>query len=197
MWKLQAPWKKSPPLSQQAPSKNWGPVKPPFLKIWLRFNSPSRKGGGGGGVHTVSHCFLLCLQFCILSHFETIKCTVKSLIAYFINIFLAEIQLKKENLKSVFWAAEFGHSNWYTSLLNHLNMALYKFRLRQWNILSTTHMFKVSKIHTRTMCQIYSKLLLKSPEWHLVLLLFYHFLFLVLLNSNKCWLGLRNGSFRQ
>ena len=163
------------PLKKVTPSKNWGPVKPPFLKIWLEVQLPWQKGGGG--VHTVSHCFLLCLQFCILSHFETIRCTVKSLIAYFINIFLAEIQLKKENLKSVFCAAEFGHSNRYTSLLNHLNMALYKFRLRQWNILSTIHMFKVSKIHTRTMCQIYSKLLLKSPEWHLVLLLFYHFLF--------------------
>ena len=164
---MQPPWKKSPPLKIEVLPR------PPFWKFGWRFNSPSTKGG----VHTVSHCFLLCLQFCILSHFETIRCTVKSLIAYFINIFLAEIQLKKENLKSVFWAAELGCSNWYTSLLNHLNMALDKFRLRQWNIPSTIHMFKISKIHTRTMCQIYSKLLLKSPEWHLVLLLFYHFLF--------------------
>ena len=48
MWKLQPPWKKSPPLSQQPPSKSWGPVKPPpFRKFGWRLNpSPLQKGGG-------------------------------------------------------------------------------------------------------------------------------------------------------
>ena len=57
----------------------------------------------------LSYFFLLFLHFCLLSHFEIIKCIVKSLIATFV-----EIQLKKENLKSVFWAPEFG---WYTGLI--------------------------------------------------------------------------------
>ena len=45
------PEKKSPPLSQQPPSKSGGPVKSPFLKIWLEFQpppSPQQKGGRGG-----------------------------------------------------------------------------------------------------------------------------------------------------
>ena len=40
-----SPWIYQPLLSQQTPSKTWGPVKPPtFLKIWLEVKSlPSRK----------------------------------------------------------------------------------------------------------------------------------------------------------
>ena len=46
MWKLQSPLKKV------TPSKSWGPVKPPFLKIWLEFQpspplSPIVERGGG------------------------------------------------------------------------------------------------------------------------------------------------------
>ena len=40
------------------------------------------------------------------------------------NIFFVEIQLKKENLKSVFWGAEFGHPNRYTDLPNSLDTKL-------------------------------------------------------------------------
>ena len=44
-------WKKSPPLSQQPPSKSWVPLKPPFLKIWLEVQpSPAEREGGG------AHC---------------------------------------------------------------------------------------------------------------------------------------------
>ena len=39
------PWKKSPPSFPATPSKSWGPVKPPFLKISLEVQ-PSRKGVG-------------------------------------------------------------------------------------------------------------------------------------------------------
>ena len=35
---MQPPLKNSPPLSQLCPSKNWGPVKSPFLKYVRRFN---------------------------------------------------------------------------------------------------------------------------------------------------------------
>ena len=48
--------KLSTPLSQQSPSKNWGPVKPPLFENWVG-GSPSppplspRKQKGGGGVH--------------------------------------------------------------------------------------------------------------------------------------------------
>ena len=49
MWKLQSPLKKV------TPSKSWGPVKPPFLKIWLELQPPPspivERGGGGGGAH--------------------------------------------------------------------------------------------------------------------------------------------------
>ena len=41
------------------------------------------------------------------------------------NIFLVEIKMKKENLKSVFWAPEFGCPDQYTALQNGLNMSLY------------------------------------------------------------------------
>ena len=34
------PLKKSSPLSQQTPSKSWGPVKPLLLKIWLEVQPP-------------------------------------------------------------------------------------------------------------------------------------------------------------
>ena len=34
------PWKRSPTLFQQAPSKNWGPFKTPFLKFGWRFTPP-------------------------------------------------------------------------------------------------------------------------------------------------------------
>ena len=48
------PEKSHPPLSQQPPSKIWGPVKPPlFLKIWLEAepspSPPEERGVGGGG----------------------------------------------------------------------------------------------------------------------------------------------------
>ena len=36
--------KKSPPLFQQPPSKNWDPARPPFLKIWYATQAPGRKG---------------------------------------------------------------------------------------------------------------------------------------------------------
>ena len=71
MWKLQPPpWKKSPPSFPAMPLKSWGPVKPPFLKIWKftwRFTppSPSRKGGGvhyGFGLMKLAWIFLKIFQ---------------------------------------------------------------------------------------------------------------------------------------
>ena len=40
------------------------------------------------------------------------------------NIFFVEIQLKKENLKSAFWAPEIVCPKWYTGLPNDLNTSL-------------------------------------------------------------------------
>ena len=43
MWKLHPPPspEKSPlPISLQPPSKSWGPVKAPYLKIWLEVQLP-------------------------------------------------------------------------------------------------------------------------------------------------------------
>ena len=34
------PEKSHPPLSQQTPSKSWGPIKPPFWKFGWRLNPP-------------------------------------------------------------------------------------------------------------------------------------------------------------
>ena len=52
MWKLQPPppppEKSHPPLSQQPPSKSWGPAKLLFLKIWLEAQHPPAEMGGGG-----------------------------------------------------------------------------------------------------------------------------------------------------
>ena len=50
MWKLEPPWKKSPPLSQQPSSNSWGLVKPPplFWKFGWRLNPPYIKGVGVG-----------------------------------------------------------------------------------------------------------------------------------------------------
>ena len=45
------PWKKSPPFSQQPPSKNWDPVKPPILQIWLEAHTPPPPQQKGGGAH--------------------------------------------------------------------------------------------------------------------------------------------------
>ena len=48
--------------------------------------------------HSCLAVFLFCLHFCLLSHFEIIRCVVKSLIANF-NIFFVEIQLKNKTWK--------------------------------------------------------------------------------------------------
>ena len=48
---------------------------------------------------------------------------MKSLTAASTSFFL-EIQLKKQNLKSVVWALEFGHPKQYTGLPNSLDMFL-------------------------------------------------------------------------
>ena len=77
---------------------------------------------------SLPHCFSLLSHFCILSYFKIIRCIAKSLITtstYFFN----EIQLKKENLKFVFWVSEFGRLNRYTSLPNDLNRSLLIFFL--------------------------------------------------------------------
>ena len=52
--------------------------------------------------------FLFCLHFCILIHFEILRCIVKSLIPSHFNRFIVEIQLKKENLKSAFGRQSLG-----------------------------------------------------------------------------------------
>ena len=49
-------------------------------------------------------------------HCKNIDCCV--------NAFFAEIQLKRENLNSVFWAAESGLPNRYTGLSNDLNKSM-------------------------------------------------------------------------
>ena len=41
------------------------------------------------------------------------------------------MHLKKENLKGVFWAPEFGRLNQYTALLNHLIMSLLETKRRK------------------------------------------------------------------
>ena len=67
-------------------------------------------------------CFF-CLHFCLLSHFEIIRCIVKSLFDTS-TYFLLKYNWKKVNLKSVFWAPDFGHPNLYTVLPNSLNTSL-------------------------------------------------------------------------
>ena len=47
--KIATRWKELPPLFQQPPSQSWGPVQPPFLKIWWEVQSPQQKGS----VHTI------------------------------------------------------------------------------------------------------------------------------------------------
>ena len=56
---------------------------------------------------SLSHCFSR-LHFCILIHFEILRCIVKSLIPSHFNRFIVEIQLKKENLKSAFGRQSLG-----------------------------------------------------------------------------------------
>ena len=69
----------------------------------------------------VSLFFFFYLHFCILCHFEIMMhCEISD--RYF-NVFV-EIQMEQKNLKSVFWASEFGCPNQYTSLPNGLNTSL-------------------------------------------------------------------------
>ena len=56
----------------------------------------------------VSHCFSLLSAFLSFKRFR-------------------KVQLKKENLKSVFWESEFGCPNWYAGLPNGLDMSLVKY----------------------------------------------------------------------
>ena len=64
-----SPWKKSPPLSQQAPCKNWGPSSPPhFWTFGRRFNAPTERGEG-----TNYACFAILLlgnRYCNEQLFE-------------------------------------------------------------------------------------------------------------------------------
>ena len=64
-----------------------------------------------------------CLHFCLLSHYEIIRCIVKSFFDTS-TYFLLKYNWKKVNLKSVFWAPDFGHPNLYTVLPNSLNTSL-------------------------------------------------------------------------
>ena len=48
MWKLQPPWKKSPPLSQQPLSKVWGLVKPTLFENLVRGATPPPPADWGG-----------------------------------------------------------------------------------------------------------------------------------------------------
>ena len=69
---------------------------------------------------------LFCLHFCLLSHFEIVRCIVKSSIApstYF-PVFFVEMQLTKQNLKSDIWAPEFGRPKRYTGLPNGVAASL-------------------------------------------------------------------------
>ena len=68
------------------------------------------------------YLFLFSLHFCLLCNFEIIRCTVNLVIT--VQHIFVEVKLKKENLKSNFWAPEFGHPNRYTSLQNGLGMLL-------------------------------------------------------------------------
>ena len=58
-----------------------------------------------------------------------------------------------------------------TGLLDPTLKSIDKMRLRQLSIPSAIYIFKVSKKQTRTTCQIYSKVVIKTSERHLVLLL--------------------------
>ena len=80
MWKLHSlpsPTEKSHPSFSATPFKSWGPIKPPFLKIWFEAQLPppplsSKKGG----VHTIGDhpvscplektdwCFLFVVNLC-------------------------------------------------------------------------------------------------------------------------------------
>ena len=62
MWKLQPPWKKHSPLSQQPLCKSWGPVKALLFENLVGGSNPPPTlaekelgggGGGGGGVNTM------------------------------------------------------------------------------------------------------------------------------------------------
>ena len=58
-----------------------------------------------------------------------------------------------------------------TCLLDPTLKCINKFRLRQKSIPSDIYMFKISKKHTKTTYQVYSKLRITTPDWHLVFLL--------------------------
>ena len=59
---------------------------------------------------SLSLVFLFGLYFCILSHFEIIRCIVKSLISTS-NYFLLKYNCKKKTWKVFFWVQEFGCPN--------------------------------------------------------------------------------------
>ena len=56
MWKLQPPWKRSPPSFPAIPSRSWDPVKPaPFENLVGGSTSSSPWKKGGGGLHTMQN----------------------------------------------------------------------------------------------------------------------------------------------
>ena len=107
------PWKKSPFISQQPPTKNWDPGKPTFLKKFGRkLNPPSpslgETGGGRGG--------------CTLSHYTT-GIYVWSPEKWILNIFICSkyrlaVKLFQHNQFSCWWSV-FGKSVFFKSTLFH------------------------------------------------------------------------------
>ena len=71
----------------------------------------------------LSHClsFLPAFLYSKTCRNNQIHCEI---IDRYCNVFFVEIQLKRENLKSVFRAPEFGHPDRYTGLPNGLNTSL-------------------------------------------------------------------------
>ena len=81
--------------------------------------------------------FLFSLHFCILSHFEILRCIDKSLISTS-TYFLLQYNWKKKTWKVFFWVPEFGCPNWYTNLPSGLNMSL----LPWWSVWSYINVLK-------------------------------------------------------
>ena len=108
-----------------------------------------------------SHFFYLCLvlsHFCFQSHFKLIRCIVKLLIAISTH-FMLKCNRKKKTW-GLFWAPEFGHPNWYTSLPSSMNMSM----LDRTIILKLHHYWlTLSDFHKITWCHFYQ--VTSSDSW--------------------------------
>ena len=114
---------------------------------------------------SLSHCFSLLSTFLYSKPFRNNQMHCEIVDHYF-NLFFAEIHLKKENLKSVFWAPEFEPPNWYIGLPNSLNTSLHFHFLNK-----EIRKNRARSMKTKLVCQLTTLIFFSNPYFGILFII--------------------------